>query len=68
MLSLTRGTGDVIMVGDTIRLTVVAVENGAVRFGIDAPREIPVHREEVWERICDEAEAGVSRPVPNPLG
>jgi len=68
MLSLTRGTGEVLMVGDTIRLTVVAVENGAVRFGIDAPREIAVHREEVWERIRDEAEAGVSRLVPNPLG
>ena len=52
MLVLSRKPGRVVMIGDHIRVTVLGVrEDGAVSLGIDAPREIPVHRDEVYERI-----------------
>lgn len=54
MLSLTRGVGEVLVVGENIRITVIAVDQGSVRLGIEAPRDIPIHREEVWVRIRDE--------------
>jgi carbon storage regulator len=47
MLVLTRKAGERLIIGDNIALTVVSVRNGQVRLGIEAPREIPVHRQEV---------------------
>lgn len=51
MLSLTRRIGETIMIGDELSVTVLDVNHSQVRIGISAPREIPVHREEVYERI-----------------
>lgn len=51
MLVLTRRVGEVIVVGDTISVTVLSVSSGHVRLGIEAPSEVPVHRREVYDRI-----------------
>lgn len=47
MLILTRRLNETICIGDDIRITVLGVRGGEIRFGIDAPREIPVDREEI---------------------
>ncbi len=54
MLVLTRKTGEGIIIGDDIKITVVELKGGGVRIGIDAPREIKVHRMEVFEQIRQE--------------
>lgn len=51
---LTRRTGETIMVGDEIMVTVLGIKGNQVRVGIKAPRNVPVHREEIYERIKDE--------------
>jgi len=58
MLILTRKTGETITIGDNIQIQVLSVKGGQVRIGIDAPREILVNREEVFERLAvkDEGE------------
>lgn len=54
MLVLTRKAGEGIIIGDDIRITVIELKGGGVRIGIDAPRELRVHRQEVYERIRQE--------------
>jgi carbon storage regulator len=54
MLVLTRLANEEIMIGDDIRITVVAVNGNQVRVGISAPRHLAVHRREVYEEICRE--------------
>lgn len=54
MLVLTRKTGEGIIIGDDIKITVVELKGGGVRIGIDAPREMKVHRQEVYDRIKQE--------------
>jgi len=56
MLILTRKTGETITVGDNIQIQVLSVKGGQVRIGIDAPREVLVNREEVFERLLVENE------------
>lgn len=51
MLVLSRRLGETIVIGDNIRLTVLSVSGGQVRLGIAAPKEVSVHREEIYERI-----------------
>lgn len=58
MLILTRKENESLRLGDDITITVVSVKGGTVRIGIDAPRDLAVHREEVYEKISErEAEA-----------
>ena len=51
MLVLSRKTGEKIVIGDNIAITVVEVKGGKVRIGIEAPADVPVHREEVFQAI-----------------
>lgn len=54
MLVLTRRVGEVIRIGDDVSISILDVSRGQVRVAIDAPREIPVHREEVYQLVQDE--------------
>lgn len=51
MLILTRKPGEAVMIGDDVTFTVLGVKGNQVRTGIDAPKSVPVHREEIYQRI-----------------
>lgn len=55
MLILTRRVGESLMIGDDVTVTVLASKGNQIRIGIDAPRDVEVHREEIYERIHNEA-------------
>ncbi|MEY8205961.1 MAG: carbon storage regulator CsrA [Bermanella sp.] len=54
MLALTRKIGSKIIIGDDISITVLGVSGNQVRLGVDAPKPVTVHREEIYQRIQDE--------------
>ena len=63
MLILTRRPQEVLRVGDNIKVHVLEVKGGQIRLGVEAPREIPVYREEIWVRIKrDKSKAGELEP------
>ena len=57
MLILTRKVGETIVINDNIRVTVLSVKGNQIRLGVEAPENVPVHRQEIHERIKAEAAA-----------
>lgn len=51
MLILTRRIGETLTVGDDVKVTVLNIQGGQVRIGVDAPKQVEVHREEIYNRI-----------------
>lgn len=63
MLVVTRRVGQSIKIGDDITVTVQGLRSGQVRVGIEAPKDMPVHREEIFERLKSE---GTKKPTDRP--
>lgn len=66
MLILTRRVGETLMIGDDVTVTVLGIKGNQCRIGINAPKDVAVHREEIYQRIQRErtgiVEGGQSRP------
>lgn len=58
MLILTRRAGETVMIGSDVTITVLGIKGNQVRIGINAPKDVAVHREEIFERIKNEQNGG----------
>jgi carbon storage regulator len=58
MLILTRRVGETVMIGNDVTVTVLGVKGNQVRVGVNAPRDVAVHREEIFDRIKREEQGG----------
>jgi carbon storage regulator len=68
MLILTRRVGETVVIGNDVTVTVLGVKGNQVRLGVNAPREVAVHREEIFERIKREQAEDKSSPRPHVNG
>jgi carbon storage regulator len=64
MLRITRRAGERVIIGEDVVLTVLEVSGSTVRLGIDAPRSLPIYREEIWVEVKRENEAA-ARAAPD---
>jgi len=62
MLILTRRISESVIIGDDVKVTVLGVKGNQVRLGIDAPKSVSVHREEIYDRIQREKAGGSAKP------
>lgn len=62
MLILTRRIGETLMIGDDISVTVLGVKGNQVRIGVNAPKDVAVHREEIFDRIKKEEDFSDKQP------
>jgi carbon storage regulator len=65
MLILTRRVGETVVIGNDVDVTVLGVKGNQVRLGVKAPREVSVHREEIYKRIKEEPDAERHEPRAN---
>jgi carbon storage regulator len=56
MLALSRKVGETIVIGDDVTVTVLAINGGQIKFGIAAPKDVSVHRQEIYEKIQREGD------------
>lgn len=61
MLILTRRVGESLTIGDNVKITLLGIKGNQVRIGIDAPREVEVHREEIYDKIKRETRKANSK-------
>jgi len=61
VLILTRRVGETLMIGDNVSVTVLGVKGNQVRIGVNAPKDVAVHREEIFQRIQAEEEGGTDK-------
>jgi carbon storage regulator len=66
LLIITRRAGEKIMLGDDVVIHVMEIVGSSVRIGIDAPREVPVYREEIWTAVKDGVRPDPGRAEPEP--
>lgn len=64
MLILTRRVGETVMIGSEVTVTVLGVKGNQVRIGVNAPKDVAVHREEIYERIKREEDGDPKQPLP----
>ncbi len=64
MLVLTRRVGEVLNIGDDVEVIVLGIKDNQVRIGVNAPKEVPVHRSEIYERIEKEREVKIAGDAP----
>ena len=67
MLILTRRIGETLVIGDAVTVTVLSTQGGQVRIGINAPKDVQVHRQEIWDRIQAEQSRDGEAPAESPL-
>lgn len=65
MLILTRRVGETLMIGESVTVTVLAVKGNQVRVGITAPKDVAVHREEIFQKIRHDDDAGADSTPPS---
>ncbi|KFN41279.1 carbon storage regulator CsrA [Arenimonas oryziterrae] len=63
MLILTRRVGETLMIGDSVTVTVLGVKGNQVRVGITAPKDVAVHREEIFQRLHKEGGDPAAKPA-----
>jgi len=67
MLILTRRVGETVMIGNEVTVTVLGVKGNQVRIGVNAPKDVAVHREEIYERIKREEDHDQEGRSPGPV-
>ena len=60
MLIITRRAGERIMLGDDVRIEIMEVVGSSVRVGVEAPRSVPIYREEIWSAVKEENQAAAA--------